>query len=125
MKFILPFILAASVCWANSVTLFNDSIYSLKANLYAYDGRLLGQYVLTPRDSAEWNNEYTGMGTPEYNESETPYTVNWYCLSGTPYSSCSDVAAGSVVTAQSCTGPKECSEQPSKEYKMYRPQPNP
>ena len=125
MKFALVFIFAASACWANSVTLFNDSIYSLKASLYAYDGRLLGQYVLAPRDSTEWNNEYNGIGTPNYNESETPYTVKWYCLSGAPFSSCSDVAAGAVVTAQGCNGTKECPEKPSKEYQMYRPQPNP
>ncbi len=121
----MAFIFAASALWANSVTLFNDSIFSLKASLYAYDGRLLGQYVLAPRDSAEWNNEYTGIGTPNYNESETPYTVNWYCLSGAPFSTCTDVAAGSVVTAQGCSGPKECPEQPSKEYKLFRPQLNP
>ncbi len=104
-----------SACFANSVSMFNDSIYTLKAMIYDATGTLLGEFILTPRDAAEWSNDQLNFGTETQNISQTPYVVNWLCLNGSSYGSCNNVAAGSVVTAQSCGGIQQCQGAPQPE----------
>ncbi len=95
-------------CWANSVNMFNDSVYTLKAVIYDATGVLLGEFILAPRDAAEWSDDQMNFGTQSQYTSQTPYTVNWLCMNGGSYGSCNNVAAGSVVTAQSCGGVQQC-----------------
>lgn len=105
-------ILFQSVCFANSVSMFNDSIYTLKAMIYDATGTLLGEFILNPRDAAEWSDDQMNFGTETQYASQTPYVVNWLCMSGGSYGSCNNVAAGSVVTAQSCGGNQQCQGAP-------------
>ena len=100
------------VCFANSVNLFNDSSYQLKATIYDASGTMLGEFVLNPRDATEWSDD-ENFGAESTYASQTPYTVNWYCMSGGAYGVCNNVAAGSIVTAQSCGGTQECPQQQS------------
>jgi hypothetical protein len=109
--FIAFFIFAQVASWANSVTLMNDSDYMLKANLYDANGTLLGEFVLNPREATQWSDDYLNFGTESYYASELPYSVNWSCMNGSAFGSCNDVAAGAVVTAQSCGGAQQCQQQ--------------
>jgi hypothetical protein len=109
--FIFAFMLTCQMSWANSVTLMNDSTYTLKATIYDANGNLLGEFVLNPSDATLWSDDDENFGTESNYATQIPYTVNWSCINGNPYGSCNDVAAGSVVTAQSCGGLQECQQQ--------------
>jgi len=109
--FTFVFMLACGITWANSVTLMNDSTYTLQASIYDANGTLLGEFVLNPRDATLWSDDDENFGTESNYASQIPYTVNWFCMNGSPYGVCNDVAAGSVVTAQSCGGVQECQQQ--------------
>jgi hypothetical protein len=105
------FIFAQSGCFANSVTLMNDTSYTLQATIYDANGTFLGQFVLNPRDATDWSDDDQNFGTETAYASQIPYTVNWACMNGNPYGVCNDVAAGAVVTAQGCGGTQECQQQ--------------
>jgi hypothetical protein len=95
--------------FANSVNLFNNTDYKLKATILAADGTVLEEVVLDSRDASTWADDFYQFG---YNPSSsmTPYTVQWYCMKGQPFGVCTDVAAGSIVLAQNCSGLQECPE---------------
>lgn len=121
MKGILGFFLGVLISvqglgWANSVSLFNDSEYTLNAVIYDANGKLLGEFVLNPRDASQWSDDDMNFGTTTQYASQTPYTVNWSCMGGSPYGICDNVAAGAIVTAQSCGGAQECQQQQQSVY---------
>lgn len=96
--------------FANSISLFNNTSYRLKAVIIAADGTsVLDEVILNSRDASTWADDQYQFG---YNpaSSTTPYTVNWYCMKGEPFATCTDVAAGAIVLAQNCSGTKECPE---------------
>ena len=105
---ICTFITIQSTCLGNSINLFNDSIYTLKATIYDATGTLLGEFTLNPRDASMWSDDQMNSGTENQYASQTPYTVNWSCMQGGSYGSCTNVAAGALVTAQSCGGVQQC-----------------
>ena len=112
IKLLLPllfFIYAISTGWANSVSLVNNSIYTLKATIYDANETFLGQFVINPGEATQWSYNYQNLnfGSANNYESMAPYTVNWFCMNGSPYGTCTYVAAGAVVTAQSCGGVQE------------------
>lgn len=107
----LMFLFGVGQCLANSVSLVNDSPYTLTAIIYDANGEMLGEFVLNPRDATLWSDDYENFGTESADASQIPYTVNWMCMNGGSYGSCQNVAAGAVVTAQSCGGDQECSQQ--------------
>jgi hypothetical protein len=104
------FFFLQGVCFANSVNLFNDSIYTLTATLYDANSTVMGEFILNPRDATEWSDEEGDFGTSSQYAYQTPYSVNWTCMAGGAYGSCTNVASGSVVTAQSCGGVQECQQ---------------
>ena|ERR1700719_2428464 len=109
--FALLFLVASSISWANSVTLMNNSTYTLRASIYDATGTLLGEFVLNPNDATLWSDDEYNWGTENSDAPQVPYSVNWMCMNGSPYGTCEDVAAGSVVTSQSCGGAQECQQQ--------------
>ena len=100
-----------AVSFANSVDLYNDSIYTLKATIYDANGSLLGEFILNPRDASQWSDNQLNFGSENSAFSQTPYTVNWTCMGGSPSGMCCDVAAGALVTALSCGGIQQCQQQ--------------
>lgn len=104
-------LLFAQWSFANSVNLVNDTIYTLRGQIYGADGTLLGEFVLNPRDATQWSDDDENFGTEQAYNSQIPYTVNWYCLNGGDFGTCSNVASGAFVTAQSCMGAQQCPEQ--------------
>ena len=99
-------LMTGSVC-ADSVNLFNDTQYTLKAIIYDASGTVMGQFILNPRDASEWSNN-DNFGAEMSTASQSPYMVNWICMGGAAYGSCNNVAAGSLVAAQGCGGTQEC-----------------
>lgn len=119
-KYILTafFIIVSQISWAGSVTLMNNSTYTLQAVVYDSTGKLLGQFVVNPGEATQWSDNFENFnfGMENSYQSVPPYTVNWFCMSGNPFGSCTYVAAGAVVTSQSCGGNQECREQQQNYY---------
>lgn len=105
----ISFIIALFVshmAYAGSVRLVNDSTYKLQAIVQASDGSSLGEVVVNPRQTMSWNDYNAGVGA--YNQSRTPYTVQWYCMDGNSFSTCANVSTGSIVQAMSGVGSRAC-----------------
>jgi hypothetical protein len=110
------------LCWINNpllslaLTLNNNSSYSLRCEILARDGEVAGEVHLTAQSVIQWTTSYTApsYGMPMSSEMQPPYTVNWYCENGAPYSSCSYVAEGSLVYSNLCPGALECRKTPPK-----------
>ncbi len=94
--------------WSNSVNLFNNTDNPLKAVIIAADGTVLDEVILNARDASTWSDDYQQFGSGP-TTSQTPYTVNWYCMGGKSFGTCTNVAAGSIVLAQNCAT-SECPE---------------
>jgi hypothetical protein len=109
--FLIAVILLGQASWANSVTLLNDTNYTLKATIYDANGNMLGEFTLNPEDATLWSDNDQDFGMESQYASQVPYTVNWYCTGGAPYGTCDNVSAGATVTAQSCGGDQECPQQ--------------
>jgi len=105
-----------SKAFAGSVRLSNDSAHKLRAIVRAADGSYLGELVVMPQKTMQWTDYWGGIGG-YYQNSQTPYTVIWYCVDGGDFSVCTNVSSGSTVTAFSCDGIRQC--------KPQQKQPNP
>jgi hypothetical protein len=114
--FCLGIVLIQATMWGDSVTLLNDTPYTLQATIYDANGTLLGQFTLNPRDATLWSDDYENFGTENQYAVQVPYTVNWFCMNGGAYGTCDDVAAGSTVTAQGCGGVQQCPKQQMQSY---------
>jgi len=95
--------------FCNSVNLFNNTDYKLKAVILSADGVVLDEVILDSRDASTWADDFYQFGSSP-SSTRTPYTVNWYCMGGKSFGTCTDVSAGSIVLAQNCSGSNQCSE---------------
>lgn len=94
---------------ANSLTLFNNSPFTLTATVLAADGTNLGQFTINPQNGAQWSDQYEMEGTSANpNASQTPYTVIWYCPEGVEYGINQQQSPGAYVTAGSAQGNLSC-----------------
>lgn len=112
MKWLLVFFLFChALIWSDTLTLNNDSNLQLSANILDATGALLGEMVIDSQDTMTWslNYEYFGYES-QPSVPQTPYTVNWYCMSGQLFGTCDDVPSDSAVSAMSCGGPNQCLE---------------
>jgi hypothetical protein len=96
--------------FSNSVNLFNNTGYKLKAVILSADGMVLDEVILDSRDASTWADDFYQFGSSP-SSSRTPYTVNWYCMGGKSFGVCTDVSPGSVVLAQNCSGSQECDQE--------------
>ena len=116
--FLIPFLLLISYCFAESLTLINDSAYELTAIVQSANGKILAQPTLHPGDQLIWNSDQDPTDLKmEYNSSGsyTPYTVIWRCSYEGYYSVCSNVSPGAIITANTCPGARYCKPKPKKE----------
>lgn len=98
--------------YSDSLTLNNDSHLTLSAEILNVSGELLEQVVLEPQDTSTWSLDYEYFGyDAEVSNSQEPYTVNWYCLSGDLFGTCYGVSSDSSVNALSAEGPQQCGEE--------------
>lgn len=96
---------------AESIRLFNNSVYDLRAVVRGSNGSFLGEMLIRAQNSATWYNTYGPYQSRvpiQQNRSQTPYVVVWYCLNGEQFSGCDTVATGAIVEALSCLGPRTC-----------------
>jgi len=120
MKKIIAFLFlalfSAASAFAGSIRLKNNSDQRLRVIVDSASGMSLGEVIIDSGQSLTWTDTYgnrtnnRGARTPlQYGDaSNTPYTVSWYCMSGEPYSVCTDVAVGSLIMSDSCDGLKAC-----------------
>ncbi len=109
----LFFLLFIGQAWAGAVRLVNDSAYKLRAVIRAADGTYLGEVIVMPQRTMQWNDYWGGIGY--YNNSQTPYTVIWFCVDGGDFSVCNNIPSGATVTAFSCDGLRQCRPQQKKQ----------
>lgn len=112
---------------ANSLKLYNNSPYKLRAVVRAADGTYLGEMMLLPMTYNTWTDSYAqfgpigGRSAPGPTRSQTPYTVLWYCLDGSTYSTNVQMATGMLVIAQVGDGPKICKPEPNTPPELLNP----
>ena len=115
IKAILLFFLPFSPIFCG-ISAYNDSSFTLGIKVIGANGAKIGERQIPPKIQMYIEDEM-GVSDPvgqgpstfrNYDSSVTPYQVYWYCLDGTLYSSCMDVAAGATVTANTCQGPNYC-----------------
>lgn len=90
---------------AVTLNLLNDSPFTLTAVVQGADGTFLGQTEYAPGEQRTFVTTLkpTGMQTPGYYDvAKTPYIVVWKCANGGFYSVCTQVAAGALVSANTC-----------------------
>ena len=119
---------AAPLC-ATSITLMNDSVFPLTANIINAQGGKEGTINLSPGQSYIWYGDNGSFKTLD-NATMTPYTVRWICNAARPYDysttkqkkgqkvppkyqseygAWQGVPSTATVTAQGCTaGAKTC-----------------
>ncbi len=114
------FFLALSITTAgfSSLSVYNDSAFDLKVKVIGANGVHIAERQVPSRiqmyiEDQIGTSDPVGQGEnnadfKNYSESLTPYTVYWYCLDGTLYSSCMDASAGATVTANTCSGSYSC-----------------
>ncbi|MDX8430931.1 MAG: hypothetical protein SNF33_03905 [Candidatus Algichlamydia australiensis] len=90
--------------FAISIVLYNDSPFTLKAQIIAADGTDKGTIQLTPQHQFKWQD--TTQNTQTF--SQTPYTVIWYCKDGNEYGVQQNVGTGYTVPAQASSGRRFC-----------------
>lgn len=118
MKLILRtlfFVCVISEAWAGAVRLSNDSAHKLRAIIRSADGSYLGEVIVMPQRTMQWNDYWGGIGG-YYQNSQTPYTVVWYCVDGGDFSVCNNVPSGATVTAFGCDGLRQCKPQQKQEH---------
>lgn len=110
-----------------SLKLYNDSPYKLRAVIRAGDGTYVGEMIILPEHFNTWSDAYPSFGPGGQNfsmqpyRSQTPYTVQWFCLDGGQFGVCQDVATGAAVLASGCEGPRYCKPQKKKKKTPYGP----
>ncbi|NDD58259.1 MAG: hypothetical protein EBZ47_03270 [Chlamydiae bacterium] len=124
MKLLLFILCAWIFTFTNSIQaslfLYNNSPYKLKAVVIAANGTNMGEKVMDAQETGYFEDalgqsnpvgqQETPSGNSDY--SVTPYTVIWYCMEGTLYSTCTNLGAGALGAPTYGTGPMFC--QPSK-----------
>ncbi|MGL4540580.1 MAG: hypothetical protein ACRCU0_06365 [Candidatus Rhabdochlamydia sp.] len=123
------FLFGTSYVGAESVKLFNNSTYDLRAVVRGADGSFLGEMLIRSQNSTTWYNTYGPYQSRvpiQETRSQTPYSVVWYCLSGEQFAICDTVATGGSVEALSCLGPRTCRARrndntPQEEYREMQP----
>ncbi len=110
MKKLLLLLAAAACLEAGTVRLANNTSFKLRTVIRAADGTYLGEVVVNPQQTMSWNDYFGGIGT--YNNSQTPYTVIWYCIDGSDFSVCEQVPTGATVTPLNCEGTRTCKVKP-------------
>ncbi len=121
MNFFLLFLfIPGSLLFADAIKLFNDTPFELTAIVQSADGKVVAQKNFAPNEQSVWSSDQKSTEwISSYNSSSsyTPYTIIWRCSYEGYYSVCTDIAAGAMVTANSCPGSKYCKPKPKNDKK--------
>ncbi len=69
---------------AASVTLVNDSVFPLYANIYNAAGDLEESIKMSSGQTFIWNRDLSPF-KKQYDTPTTPYTIRWHCTGSQPY----------------------------------------
>lgn len=124
------FIILASIVsiHAATVRVINDSPFPLGATILSATGAVMGRETLAPTQQWGWENQSVNTDT----NSQSPFTVVFYCQTGGVYGTVGNVTTGSMVLATTCTGARYCTpkentkkgkEEQKKSDLQYQPHP--
>lgn len=110
--------------FAGTVRLINTAPYDLRAVIRGSDGTFLGEIIVQAQKETVWTDAYSQYGMygganalyGQNTRSQTPYTILWYCVDGGDYAVCDTVSTGAVVTAQTCSGARQCKPKKKEPY---------
>ena len=117
MKFLF-FLWMSSSSFA-SLYLYNDTSFSLKAQVIGANGVVIGEKLIDGQKLV-YLEDQIGSSDPlskdvdakfqNYKNSVTPYKVYWYCAEGEGelFAVCQGVATGATVMASGCSGSCYC-----------------
>lgn len=112
---------------AASVRMINDGPFPLSATVLSATGSVMGRQSLQPQEQSLWQNSDINVD----GQSQSPFTVIFYCATGEVYGSVSGVQTGAMITASQSVGPKFCKPKDDKKGKeeqeksdlQYQPHP--
>jgi hypothetical protein len=130
ISFFSVFLLSASALFS-SLSLYNDSPFTLRVKVIGADGSFIGEQTISPHMQS-YMEDQIGISDPvgsapdcpeleQGSSSVTPYQVFWHCPEGALYSSCLNASAGATVTANTCSGSYSCQEQEKKSHPQTSP----
>ena len=120
MKRLIVLLALSLSAWAASITIVNDSPYTLTAVITAANGDAVGKVTISSQHQVQWQT-YNLKGS---RFSETPYTVVFSCENGDQFGVVSYVQPGAYVSArsavgnQTCRPPKKEKEQPQQNQEV-------
>ncbi len=100
----LASILMISPVFSATITLINDSSYTLNAMIKNVNDEILGEFTISSQQRVSWQDSQQGVG--EFTKG--PYTVTWTCQSGAVFGVNDLVSSFATVTALSSVGPGYC-----------------
>lgn len=98
---------------AASVRLINDSPFPLSATILSATGVVMGRQSIQPQEQISWQNSDVDVDK----NSQTPFTVIFYCKTGEVYGTMSGVGVGGLVQASTSSGPRFCKPKDDKKGK--------
>lgn len=124
------FFIIASFCLsihAATVRVINDSPFPLGVTILSATGVVMGRETLAPTQQWGWQNESVNVDK----NSQTPFTVVFYCQNGSVYGTVMGVEAGGMVQATTANGSRYCTPKDDKKGKeeqkksdlQYQPHP--
>ena len=112
---------------AATVRVINDSPFPLGATVLSATGQVMGRETLKPQGQWGWENQSVNTSK----NSQSPFTVVFYCQNGSVYGTVANVTTGSMVQATTSTGARYCTPKDDKKGKeeqkkselQYQPHP--
>lgn len=109
--FITPFFMISLS--AASVRMINDCPFPLSATVLSATGTVMGRQALQPLQQVQWQNSDVNVDK----NSQSPFTVIFYCTTGEVFGTVTQVQTGAMVTASASTGPRFCKPKDDKKGK--------
>jgi hypothetical protein len=112
---------------ASTVRVINDSPFPLGVTVLSATGAVMGRETLQPTQQYGWETFDVSVDK----QSQTPYTVVFYCQNGGIFGTVANVTTGSMVMASTATGSRYCTPKDDKKGKeeqkksdlQYQPKP--
>lgn len=89
---------------AATVRLLNDSPFPLSATILSATGDILGRQAVKQQEQIRWQNDNIDVNK----NSQSPFTVIFYCPDGTTYGTVTNVSTGGMVQASTAHGNRMC-----------------
>lgn len=105
-KLIALFALTFTAAYGASVTIYNDSPFTLTATIFSNDGLNCGGLTITPSHQMQWVSSYQNIDNDR--NIMTPLTVLLTCPNGTSFGTWLQVPTGATINAMGSNGAHHC-----------------